>query len=55
MELHNSESDVVRVLVRNSATGEVLAGDQAPLADELEQWMETHPGYEGKLVLENSS
>jgi SWI/SNF-related matrix-associated actin-dependent regulator of chromatin subfamily A protein 2/4 len=33
-------------LVRNSATGEVLSGDKAPRADELESWIETHPGYE---------
>ncbi|KAI6192890.1 hypothetical protein M3Y99_01910300 [Aphelenchoides fujianensis] len=30
LEMENAETDVVRVLVRNSATGEVLTGDQAP-------------------------
>ncbi|KAI6239001.1 hypothetical protein M3Y99_00631700 [Aphelenchoides fujianensis] len=46
LEMENAETDVVRVLVRNSATGEVLTGDQAPRAEELDTWMELHPGYE---------
>jgi hypothetical protein len=40
LEQQNAESDVVRVLVRNSATGEVLTGDQAPRAEELDTWLE---------------
>lgn len=46
LELQNAESDVVRVLVQNSATGEILTGDKAPRSDEIEQWLETHPGFE---------
>jgi SWI/SNF-related matrix-associated actin-dependent regulator of chromatin subfamily A protein 2/4 len=46
LEQQNAESGVVRVLVRNSVTGEVLTGDQAPHAEEVEAWLETHPGFE---------
>lgn len=60
LEQQNAESDSVRVLVRNSATGEVITGlfisyihrkvfilgEQAPRAEELDTWMEMHPGYE---------
>ncbi|CAD6197149.1 unnamed protein product [Caenorhabditis auriculariae] len=35
-----------RVHVRETATGKILTGDDAPKPDELEIWLETHPGYE---------
>lgn len=36
----------MHVIVRNCATGEILKGEHAPKVDELEAWLETHPGYE---------
>ncbi|CAD5212428.1 unnamed protein product [Bursaphelenchus okinawaensis] len=46
LDQQNAETDTVRVLVQNSATGEILTGDKAPRADEIEQWLEAHPGFE---------
>ena len=34
------------VVVRNSATGEILRGDAAPTADEMDDWLAKNPGYE---------
>ncbi|KAI6223354.1 hypothetical protein M3Y95_00881300 [Aphelenchoides besseyi] len=46
LEQENAATDTVRVMVRNLATCEILTGDQAPRAEELDQWLEMHPGYE---------
>ncbi|VDL83099.1 unnamed protein product [Nippostrongylus brasiliensis] len=35
-----------RVHVRETSTGKILQGDEAPKPDELEVWLETHPGFE---------
>ncbi|ETN75852.1 hypothetical protein NECAME_03625 [Necator americanus] len=35
-----------RVHVREISTGKILQGDEAPKPDELEVWLETHPGFE---------
>ncbi|VDM85789.1 unnamed protein product, partial [Strongylus vulgaris] len=35
-----------RVHVRETSTGRILTGDEAPKPDELELWLETHPGFE---------
>lgn len=34
------------MIVRNCGTGEILKGELAPKAEELEAWLETHPGFE---------
>uniref|UniRef100_A0A7E4WA75 HSA domain-containing protein n=1 Tax=Panagrellus redivivus TaxID=6233 RepID=A0A7E4WA75_PANRE len=34
------------IVVRNCVTGEVLKPEESPSADELETWLETHPGFE---------
>lgn len=36
----------LHITVRNSASGEVLKGEEAPKAEELEEWLERNPGYE---------
>lgn len=41
----NSMSDV-RIHVKEISTGKILRGDDAPLASELEAWLEKNPGYE---------
>jgi hypothetical protein len=41
-----SEVEEERCSVMNTATGEVLSGEKAPLASELEQWLIEHPGSE---------
>ncbi|KHJ94915.1 protein, SNF2 family [Oesophagostomum dentatum] len=35
-----------KVHVREISTGKILQGDEAPKPDELEVWLETHPGFE---------
>ncbi len=39
-------SGEVRIHVREISTGKILRGDEAPLASELEAWLEKNPGYE---------
>uniref|UniRef100_A0A183BK89 Helicase ATP-binding domain-containing protein n=1 Tax=Globodera pallida TaxID=36090 RepID=A0A183BK89_GLOPA len=38
--------DSLHIIVRNSATGEMLKGEEAPKADDLDDWLVQHPGYE---------
>merc|ERR1712025_440394 len=35
-----------RVHVKEVSTGKILRGEDAPLASELEAWLEKNPGYE---------
>ncbi|XP_022650528.1 probable global transcription activator SNF2L2 [Varroa jacobsoni] len=42
----NREEGEVRVRVIETATGTELSGVEAPLASELDQWLESHPGWE---------
>lgn len=42
-----------RVHVRDTSTGKILQGDEAPKPDELEVWMETHPGYEVSFLFQH--
>lgn len=42
----SSQNSDLRVSVMETATGKVLTGDEAPLASEVESWLETHPGWE---------
>lgn len=42
----NVESDELQVIIKNSATGEILRGDSAPKPDEVDEWLATNPGYE---------
>ena len=39
----NKEDKHVTVLEK--ATGKILSGDDAPLASQLEAWLEANPGY----------
>lgn len=39
-------SDSLRMHIRDMATGEMLSADEVPKPDEVEAWLETHPGYE---------
>lgn len=41
-----STASETRVNVIETATGKVLSGEEAPLASQLEAWLEQHPGYE---------
>ena len=41
----NSMSDV-RIHVKEISTGKILRGEDAPLASDLEAWLEKNPGYE---------
>ncbi|KAF1757608.1 hypothetical protein GCK72_014064 [Caenorhabditis remanei] len=38
--------DEARVHVREISTGKIITGDHAPKPEEVEFWLETHPGYE---------
>lgn len=40
------EDTEARVHVREVATGRMLTEDESPKPDEVETWLETHPGYE---------
>uniref|UniRef100_A0A1I8BQS0 SNF2-family ATP dependent chromatin remodeling factor snf21 n=1 Tax=Meloidogyne hapla TaxID=6305 RepID=A0A1I8BQS0_MELHA len=42
----NTESDELPLIIRNSATGEILRGEAAPKPDEVEEWLASNPGYE---------
>lgn len=45
----NDDGTVVedfRVTVVETATGTTLSGEEAPLASQLQQWLEAHPGWE---------
>uniref|UniRef100_A0AC35THP9 SNF2-family ATP dependent chromatin remodeling factor snf21 n=1 Tax=Rhabditophanes sp. KR3021 TaxID=114890 RepID=A0AC35THP9_9BILA len=44
MENANSGDDIIRL--RNTTTGDIIEGDQAPKANEIEAWMKANPGYE---------
>ena len=35
-----------RIHVKENSTGKILRGDEAPLASELEAWLEKNPGWE---------
>lgn len=46
---HNDDGTVTEdyhVTVVETATGTTLSGDEAPLASQLQQWLEAHPGWE---------
>ena len=51
----NGEVEDFRVTVVESATGKVLSGDEAPLASQLQAWLEAHPGWEEALDEEDAS
>ncbi|XP_013396616.1 transcription activator BRG1 isoform X1 [Lingula anatina] len=42
----SSTASEMRVHVIETATGNILKGEEAPLASQLDAWMEMHPGYE---------
>lgn len=42
----SSQQSDMRVTVIEQATGRKLSGDDAPLASQLEAWLEVHPGYQ---------
>ncbi|TKR73837.1 hypothetical protein L596_021096 [Steinernema carpocapsae] len=45
-EARNKDKEEIRIHVRDCETGEILHGVEAPKADEIDAWMETHPGFE---------
>ncbi|KAK6058327.1 protein, SNF2 family [Cooperia oncophora] len=45
-KMSKMEEGEARVHVRDTSTGKILQGDEAPKPDELEVWLETHPGFE---------
>jgi SWI/SNF-related matrix-associated actin-dependent regulator of chromatin subfamily A protein 2/4 len=42
----SSQMSDVRIHVKEISTGKILRGEEAPLASELESWLEKNPGYE---------
>ncbi len=40
------DDDDPRVEVREVSSGRCLTGEEAPLASQLDAWLETHPGWE---------
>lgn len=42
----SSQQSDMRVTVIETASGDKLCGNEAPLASQLETWLEVHPGYE---------
>ena len=46
MALNEDSMTELRVHVKEVSTGKILRGDDAPLASELEAWLEKNPGYE---------
>ncbi len=45
-ESSQMSSGEVRMHVRETSTGKIIRGEEAPLASELEAWLEKNPGYE---------
>lgn len=43
---NNTMDEEAKVHVRDMSNGKILTGDAAPKPDELDAWLETHPGYE---------
>merc|ERR550534_2102793 len=46
MALNEDSMTELRVRVRDTSSGKILKGENAPLASELEAWLEKNPGYE---------
>merc|ERR1712223_670320 len=46
MAMNEDSMTEQRVYVKEVATGKILRGEDAPLASELEAWLEKNPGYE---------
>lgn len=46
MALNEDSMTELRVRVRDMSSGKILKGENAPLASELEAWLEKNPGYE---------
>lgn len=42
----SSQTPEVRVTVIETATGKTLSGEEAPLASQVQAWLEMHPGWE---------
>lgn len=42
----SSQSSDLHVTVMETATGKTLSGDEAPLASEVDAWLDAHPGWE---------
>lgn len=42
----SSQPPEVRVTVVETSTGKTLSGDEAPLASQVQAWLEMHPGWE---------
>uniref|UniRef100_A0A914EBK5 Uncharacterized protein n=1 Tax=Acrobeloides nanus TaxID=290746 RepID=A0A914EBK5_9BILA len=42
----NDQEGEIHVIVRNTTTGEIIKGEEAPKADEIDAWLEAHPGFE---------
>lgn len=47
----SSQSSDIHVTVMETATGKTLSGDEAPLASEVEAWLDAHPGWEAVSFL----
>ncbi len=41
----SSQMSDIRIHVKESSTGKILRGEEAPLASELENWLKENPGY----------
>ena len=46
MALNEDSMTELRVRVKDTTSGKILKGENAPLASELESWLEKNPGYE---------
>jgi len=46
MALNEDSMSEQRVHVKETSTGKILRGEEAPLASDLEAWLEKNPGYE---------
>lgn len=42
----SSQNSDLHVSVVETSTGKTLTGDEAPLASEVDSWLESHPGWE---------
>lgn len=42
----SSQNSDLHVTVMETATGKTLSGEDAPLASEVDSWLESNPGWE---------
>lgn len=46
----NGESEI-RIRIRDATTGEILPMEEMPKSEDIDAWIEAHPGHEVTLII----